>query len=99
MPELLNKNFTQGRQTQIFWLWVGLPRVLIQKLIKADDLKLRIYSRWMIAAQVCVLVFVSVCWGGLSGIKLVVFAVYFYEDVHPVTLWKIDRSTSSIIQV
>lgn len=51
----------------------------------------------MIAAQVCD----SSCvlGGGLSGIKLVVFAVYFYEDVHPLTLWKIDSSTCSIIQV
>lgn len=48
--------------------------------------------------SVCVGICVCVL-GGLSGIKLVVFAVYFYEDVHPVTLWKIDRSTSSIIQV
>lgn len=70
MPELRNKNFTQGRQIQMFWLWVGLPRVLIQKLIKADDLKLSIYSRWMIATQVCVLVFVSVCWGGCQGLNL-----------------------------
>lgn len=46
------------------------------------------------------MVVVSVCLGrGVSGIKLVVFAVYFYEDVHPLTLWKIDSSTCSILQV
>lgn len=50
----------------------------------------------MIAAQVCDS---SCVLGGLSGIKLVVFAVYFYEDVHPLTLWKIDSSTCSIRQV